>query len=65
MINDILDLAKVEAGKMEIKCTEFDLRRLVSAQCDMLHSLSEDKNTFFFEQQLLTASQDPNKPDRQ
>ncbi|WP_146396189.1 ATP-binding protein [Planctomycetes bacterium CA13] len=44
MINDILDLAKVEAGKMELRRSEFDLGRLVSAQCDMIHSLSEEKN---------------------
>ncbi|TWU40983.1 sensor histidine kinase [Novipirellula artificiosorum] len=44
MINDILDLAKVEAGKMELRRSEFDVGRLVSAQCDMIHSLSEEKN---------------------
>jgi two-component system sensor histidine kinase BarA len=44
MINDILDLAKVEAGKMEVSPTSFDIAMLVGAQCDMLNSLIDEKN---------------------
>jgi signal transduction histidine kinase len=44
MINDILDLAKVESGKMEVRLSEFKINGLVSAQCDMARPLAEKKN---------------------
>ena len=43
MINDILDLAKIEAGKMEVRPTTFKLESVVSAQCDMVRPLAERK----------------------
>jgi two-component system, NarL family, sensor histidine kinase BarA len=64
MINDILDLAKMEAGKMELRPVEFDLVRLVNAQTDMVRSLSEDKNIALSveaEDSLPTILQDQNK----
>jgi signal transduction histidine kinase len=44
MINDILDLAKIESGKMELRPTEFPIAHVVDAQCDSVRPLSEKKN---------------------
>ncbi len=44
MINDVLDLAKVESGKMEVHPAEFSIESVVSAQCDLMRSLSTEKN---------------------
>ncbi len=44
MINDILDLAKMESGKMEVRLSEFQIGTLLSAQCDMTRPLAEKKN---------------------
>jgi two-component system, NarL family, sensor histidine kinase BarA len=44
MINDILDLAKVEAGKMEVRPSEFCILSVIHAQCEIVMKMAEDKN---------------------
>ncbi|MDC0936758.1 ATP-binding protein [Pirellulales bacterium] len=43
MINDILNLAKIESGRMELRISEFDIGTVVLTQCDMARPLSEKK----------------------
>lgn len=44
MINDVLDLAKMEAGKMKVTATLFRPGDLVRTQCSALQSLLDEKN---------------------
>ena len=44
MINDILDLAKLESGRMDASVAEFPVAAVVTAQCDMARPLAERKN---------------------
>jgi len=44
MINDILDLAKIESGKMELRVKPFAVEQVITAQCDAIRPLSEKKN---------------------
>ena len=44
MINDVLDLAKVESGKMEVRPSAFSVSSVIGAQCDAMRPLSSEKN---------------------
>ena len=44
MINDILDMAKIEAGRVDVQPTSFNIDSIVSAQVDMAKPLVDRKN---------------------
>ncbi len=44
IIDDILDFSKVEAGKLELETTDFDLRDVVEASCDVMAPRAVEKS---------------------
>jgi two-component system sensor histidine kinase BarA len=57
MINDILDLAKIESGKMEVRLSDFRIDKVVHAQCDFFKPQTDRKNID------LEIDVDPNLPE--
>lgn len=56
MVNDILDFAKIEAGRAEFEFTEFSIPRLVSQISDLFSVKAQEKHL------ALSSSVDPNLP---
>lgn len=56
LINDILDLSKIEAGKMELRTDEFDLRDTITAVERVMKGFATEANV------SITASIDPAVP---
>jgi signal transduction histidine kinase len=47
LINDVLDLSKIEAGRMELSPTEYSVRDIVDTVSSSLHSLAAEKGLEF------------------
>lgn len=47
LLNDILDLAKIEAGKLEIETVEFDLEEVTRGACAAFMAMAEQKGLTF------------------
>ena len=42
MINDLLDLSKIEAGRMDVNATAFDVKELIASACDTVSPLIQE-----------------------
>jgi CheY-like chemotaxis protein/HPt (histidine-containing phosphotransfer) domain-containing protein len=47
IINDILDLSKMEAGKLNVEMVDFDIRREVNAAVAVFGDMAKDKSLYF------------------
>lgn len=46
LINDVLDLSKIEAGQLEVKAAPFDLRASLERVLEVVHPLAEKKRLY-------------------
>ena len=64
MINDILDLAKIESGKMEVRIEDFSIRDVCEALTNLARPIAERKNIDLecrLDEAIPLLRQDPGK----
>jgi signal transduction histidine kinase len=64
MINDILDLAKIESGKMEVRIEDFSIRDVCEAVANLTRPMADRKNITLecrLEEAIPLLRQDPGK----
>jgi PAS domain S-box-containing protein len=64
LINDILDLSKVEAGKLEFRPEEMDVSKTIQEVCDILRAMSAKKHIdvkYSVDQRVHSVFVDPGK----
>ena len=64
MINDILDLAKIESGKMEVRAEDFSIRDTCEGLANLCRPVAEKKNIELecrLDEAIPLLSQDPGK----
>lgn len=44
LINDVLDISKIEAGELKVECNAFNMAELIEQACNSLQPLAEEKN---------------------
>ena len=47
LINDVLDISKIEAGQLEVECVPFDLRAAIANVTDLMRPTAEKKTLAF------------------
>lgn len=64
LINDVLDLAKIEAGRMDINAAEVDLHELITSVVDETRSIAIDRKlklTVSIQEGITSIETDPRK----
>lgn len=64
MINDILDLAKIESGKMEVRSEDFSIRDICEALANLVRPMADRKNIAVvcrLDEAIPLLRQDPGK----
>lgn len=47
IINDLLDISRIEAGKLDLECIEFDFRQMLSGVTDLFTHKIQEKKLYF------------------